>query len=231
MILPVPLAGYGSIRFSGLSGAVDRPLGIDGRAVRMTRHMRRCDGLTGSAGSRARSRIRSDIPRSGMRIKRRLANNRHLENASLNPCLERFERVARALVVWKLLLKVGQDTLGAVNRPDGQGLLIGSLYQREHVVVFVCDRELRFSHSQSPQAHAPLRGRFCDDRQDFVDKQFQRGQVGKAATVEQKRVHAERNERAHLRNDLRRCAHKAKVILVLGAIAIPCSCIHIALII
>src|ERR1700752_2602830 len=149
VILPVPLSGCGSIRFSGLSGAIDRLLGIDGRPVGMARHMRGCDGLSGSAGSRARRRIRSDIPRGGMSIERCLANNRHLKSPCLYPGLERFDRVSRALVFWKLLLKVGQDALGAVNRPDSQGLLIGILYQREHFVVFVCDRELRFSHSQS----------------------------------------------------------------------------------
>ncbi len=74
-----------------------------------------------------------------MRIKRRLANNRHPKNAGLKPCLEYLNRVSRSLVVWKLLLKVGQDTLSALNRPDRQGLLVGILYEREHVVVFVCD--------------------------------------------------------------------------------------------
>lgn len=139
MILPVALAGDGSIRFSGLGGAMKRLLGIDGRAVRMARHMRGCDGLTSSTRSRARRRIRPDIARGGMRIKRRLANNRHPKNAGLKPCLEYLNRVSRSLVVWKLLLKVGQDTLSALNRPDRQGLLVGILYEREHVVVFVCD--------------------------------------------------------------------------------------------
>jgi hypothetical protein len=53
-----------------------------------------------------------------------------------------------------------------------------------------------------------------------VDQQFQGREIGKAATVEQKRVNAEGNERLHLLNDLLGCAHEAKVILILSAIAI-----------
>jgi hypothetical protein len=107
VVLPIPFFGDSGIRFGGLSGSIDRLLGIDGRAIGMARHMRGCDGLPGSTGSRARRRIRANIPRGGMRIKRRLANHRHLENASLNPGLKGFDRVARALIFWKLPLKEG----------------------------------------------------------------------------------------------------------------------------
>jgi hypothetical protein len=74
-----------------------------------------------------------------MRIKRRLANSCHRKYSCIYPGLERLERLSRALVCWKLLLKVGQDALSAVNSPDSQGLLIGILYQREHFVVVVCN--------------------------------------------------------------------------------------------
>lgn len=157
MILPVPLFGS-SLGFSGFSGAIDRLLSIDSRAIGMARHIRGCHSLPSSTGRRARRHIRSDIPRGGMGIKRRLANDCHLENAGLEPVLERFDRMVRALVVWKLLLKEGQDTLGTLNRPDGLSRLGGSLYQREHVVVFVGDGEACFWHGQSPQMHILLRG-------------------------------------------------------------------------
>src|SRR6266508_4801652 len=129
VILPIPLSGCGSIGFSGIGASIDRLLGIDGRTVRMARHMGGCYCLTGSTGSRTRSRIRSYVTRGSMRIKGCLANDCHLENACLEPCLERFNRLSWATVFWEVLLEVGQDTLGAVNGPDSLCLLIRSLYQ------------------------------------------------------------------------------------------------------
>src|SRR5262249_48945940 len=79
-----------------------------------------------------------------------------LKNTCLEPVLERFESVSRAMIVGKLLLEIWHDALGAINRPNSQGLLVGLLHQREHFLVVVCDGESCFSHDQSPQAYAPL---------------------------------------------------------------------------
>src|SRR5262249_25139004 len=103
VILPIPFGGYCGIGFSGMGGAIDRLLCIDGRTVGMARHMRSCDGLTGSTRRRTRSRIRSDIPRGSMRIKRRHANSCHRKYAGLEPALERFDCQSWAMIVGKLL--------------------------------------------------------------------------------------------------------------------------------
>src|SRR5262249_27450959 len=68
--------------------------------------------------------IISDISRCSMRPQRGPAYGGHLEHAVAHPYPRDIKRVPGTLIVWALLLEGGQDTLGAIARPDHQDLLV-----------------------------------------------------------------------------------------------------------
>src|SRR5258706_1026280 len=115
LVLPGALFGYGSIGFSEIAGSMDSLLGIYSRTIGMAGYM--CCGyrLTRSTGSRARGIIFSYFTRGSMRIKRSLADDRHLEHPGLYPFQECFDCLSRATVIRKFFFKIRQATLVNIN--------------------------------------------------------------------------------------------------------------------
>lgn len=101
----------------GLKGILS---GTDGmRADMRCRH-----GLPRRTGRGAGRVVLADIASRGMRGQRSLAYDGHLKIARLYPRLKRFDCLTRTLIVRKFALEMGQDPLGAVDRPDGQNPVI-----------------------------------------------------------------------------------------------------------
>lgn len=68
---------------------------------------------------------------------------RHLEDARLDPGPERLKGHKGPVVFWIFNLATGQNTLGAVDGPEGQGFLSGLPRERLEGVVDVHEREPR----------------------------------------------------------------------------------------
>ncbi len=119
LVLPVALSGYGGLGIGGAGGPVDGLQGIDRSANSMRGNVGGCHRLAGGTRSGASRIILPDFTRSGVSGKRSPAYVGHPEHAGIDPRLERFKGVSRAMVVRIVLLKTGQDTPGTVNCPDG----------------------------------------------------------------------------------------------------------------
>lgn len=117
--LPIAFSGYRSGGTGGVGRSMDSLQCINCSTNGMGGDVRRCHRLAGSTGSRARRIVLPYLAGRSMRIKRSLTNNGHFKLPSIQPCLQRFESVSRAMVVRILILKIRQDTLSAINRPDG----------------------------------------------------------------------------------------------------------------
>lgn len=89
-----------------------------------------CHRLTCGARGRPRRSIRADITRGGVSVERSLAYHRHLKHPGLDPSLQGFQCLSRPLVFRVIFLKVGQNPLGAVNRPRGQYFWVGLFHKR-----------------------------------------------------------------------------------------------------
>jgi hypothetical protein len=89
------------------------------RTNRMSGNMGRGHRLTCSTSGRASRTILPYVASSRMRIKRRLAYVSHLKHSASDPCLECFDSLARAVIVWILFLEIRQNTLHTVDSPDG----------------------------------------------------------------------------------------------------------------
>src|SRR5687768_17361341 len=112
----------------------------------MPSDMCRCHSLAGGTSSRAGRTIVSHITRGSMRVKRRLPNTCHRENACVDPGLQSFECVSRTTIEWSMVLEIGHDTLCTRYGPASQGDLVGFAQELSHRFVFARDRERWFCH-------------------------------------------------------------------------------------
>src|SRR5229473_495552 len=119
LILPISFFCYSSIGIRGVGGSMDSLLGIHCRTISMSWNMRSCHSLTCGTGSRAGGTIFSYFTGSSMRVKRSLTNNCHLKYPCIYPCLKCFDSLSRTMILRIFFLKVGHDTLGTINGPDG----------------------------------------------------------------------------------------------------------------
>lgn len=73
-----------------------------------------------------------------------MADYGHLEDTCVDPGPADCEGVARAGVVGEGLLEVGEDALGAVNGPGGQGFVVGFADEVFHWLVVANEGESGF---------------------------------------------------------------------------------------
>jgi hypothetical protein len=136
LVLPVSFIDYGRVRILIISRPVDGLLGVFGSANGMGGDVGGGDGLTGGTGGGAGGVIFSDFAGGGMGGEGSAANDCHFELAGIYPALEGFEGLLGAVVLGVSLLKVGQDTVGAVYGPAGEGFVVGLFHKLDHRLVF-----------------------------------------------------------------------------------------------